>query len=287
MKQTNSKSNSRMYLLIGLSGLLICVVLGVAGWTAVNYPVLASILEKTPASASQPDILWAQVEIAKPVVAPIDVSLFASQNPEIASSTSQNVLPTITVIPELALESASVATEVPMDTPTVVPTDAPTNTPEATETPAQLAMDIIPNTPTSEYIPPPTSAAPQQPSYASSGNGVRWIDVDLTNQSLYAYEGDVMVNSFIVSTGTWQTPTVTGQFNVYIKYRSAPMSGPGYYLPDVPYIMYFYGDYGLHGTYWHNNFGTPMSHGCVNLRTGDAGWLYNWASVGTLVNIHY
>jgi lipoprotein-anchoring transpeptidase ErfK/SrfK len=279
-----------MYLLLGLSGLLICVVLGVAGWTAVNYPVLASILEKTPASAPQPDILWAQVEIAKPVVAPIDVSLFAAQNPETANSTSQNSLPTVTVIPGLALESASVATEVPVDTPTVIPADVPTNTPEATETPAQLAMDIVPNTPTSEYIPPPTSSAPQQPqqpSYASSGNGVRWIDVDLTNQSLYAYEGDVIVNSFIVSTGTWATPTVTGQFNVYIKYRSAPMSGPGYYLPDVPYIMYFYGDYGLHGTYWHNNFGTPMSHGCVNLRTDDAGWLYNWASVGTLVNIHY
>jgi lipoprotein-anchoring transpeptidase ErfK/SrfK len=287
MKQTNQKTNSRMYLLLGLSGLLICVVLGVAGWTAVNYPVLASILEKTPASASQPDILWAQVEIAKPVVAPIDVSVFAAQNPEADNSTSQNILPTNTTIPELALESASVATEVPVDTPTVIPADVPTNTPEAIETPAQLAMDIVPNTPTSEYIPPPTSRAPQQPSYASSGNGVRWIDVDLTNQSLYAYEGDVIVNSFIVSTGTWATPTVTGQFNVYIKYRSAPMSGPGYYLPDVPYIMYFYGDNGLHCTYWHNNIGTPMSHGFVNLRTDDAGWLYNWASVGTLVNVHY
>lgn len=276
-----------MFLLLGLSGLLICVVLGVAGWTAVNYPVLASILEKTPASASQPDVLWAQVEIAKPAVAPIDVSLFAAQNLETDNSTTPNILPTITTIPELALEPASVATEIPLDTPTVIPADTPTSTPEVTETPALLAMDIVPNTPTSEYIPPPTSSAPQQPSYASSGNGARWIDVDLSNQSLYAYEGDVLVNSFIVSTGTWATPTVTGQFNVYIKYRSAPMSGPGYYLPDVPYIMYFYGDYGLHGTYWHNNFGTPMSHGCVNLRTDDAGWLYNWASVGTLVNVHY
>ncbi|MDX1378970.1 MAG: L,D-transpeptidase, partial [Anaerolineales bacterium] len=72
-----------------------------------------------------------------------------------------------------------------------------------------------------------------------------------------------------------------------IKYRSNKMSGPGYYLPDVPYIMYFHGSYGLHGTYWHNNFGTPMSHGCVNLTIEDAGWLYNWASIGTLVNVHY
>jgi lipoprotein-anchoring transpeptidase ErfK/SrfK len=65
------------------------------------------------------------------------------------------------------------------------------------------------------------------------------------------------------------------------------MSGPGYYLPDVPYIMYFYKGYGLHGTYWHNNFGTPMSHGCVNLTIPDAAWLYNFSSVGTVVNVHY
>jgi lipoprotein-anchoring transpeptidase ErfK/SrfK len=60
-----------------------------------------------------------------------------------------------------------------------------------------------------------------------------------------------------------------------------------YYLPNVPHVMYFYGGYGLHGTYWHNNFGTPMSHGCVNLSQTDAEWLYNWASVGTKVVTHY
>jgi lipoprotein-anchoring transpeptidase ErfK/SrfK len=52
--------------------------------------------------------------------------------------------------------------------------------------------------------------------------------------------------------------------------------------------MYFYESYGLHGTYWHHNFGHPMSHGCVNLKTEDAQWLYeNFVSIGTLVNIHY
>ena len=64
------------------------------------------------------------------------------------------------------------------------------------------------------------------------------------------------------------------------------MTGPGYYLPGVPYTMYFYKGYALHGTYWHDNFGTPMSHGCVNLETNDAEWLYEFASVGTLVNVH-
>jgi lipoprotein-anchoring transpeptidase ErfK/SrfK len=75
-------------------------------------------------------------------------------------------------------------------------------------------------------------------------------------------------------------------YRIYVKYRSANMQGDNYFLPNVPYVMYFYKGYGLHGTYWHNNFGTPMSHGCINLKIDDAGWLYNWASVGTVVSIH-
>lgn len=117
--------------------------------------------------------------------------------------------------------------------------------------------------------------------------GERWIDVDLTHQRTYAYEGKKLVRAFVVSTGVWQHPTVTGQYHIYVKYVAADMTGPGYYLPDVPYVMYFYRGYGLHGTYWHHNFGVPMSHGCINLKTDDAHWLFNWASVGTLVNIHY
>ena len=61
--------------------------------------------------------------------------------------------------------------------------------------------------------------------------------------------------------------------------------------PNIPVGWVWIGlrpeGYGLHGTYWHHNFGTPMSHGCVNLQTDDAGWLFGWASVGTLVNVHY
>ncbi|MEJ2607147.1 MAG: L,D-transpeptidase, partial [Anaerolineales bacterium] len=94
------------------------------------------------------------------------------------------------------------------------------------------------------------------------------------------------VKTFIVSTGVRAHPTVTGQYRIYRKYVSTPMAGPGYYLPGVPFTMYFYKGYALHGTYWHNNFGTPMSHGCINLRTPDAEWLFDFASVGTLVNVH-
>lgn len=116
--------------------------------------------------------------------------------------------------------------------------------------------------------------------------GEKWIEVDLSSQTLTAYAGSTPVYSAVASTGLPRTPTVTGEYRIYAKYRSAPMSGPGYYLPNVPYILYFYRGYALHGTYWHNNFGQPMSHGCVNLRTSDAEWLYHWAPVGTLVRIH-
>jgi len=116
--------------------------------------------------------------------------------------------------------------------------------------------------------------------------GKRWVDVDLQSQTVRAYEGDTLVNTFIASTGTARYPTVTGQFRVWLKLEYDDMQGPGYHLKDVPYVMYFHEDYALHGTYWHNNFGTPMSHGCVNLRTEDAAWLYNFGSTGMLVNVH-
>jgi lipoprotein-anchoring transpeptidase ErfK/SrfK len=125
----------------------------------------------------------------------------------------------------------------------------------------------------------PVAAVPEPP-------GERWIDVSLSQQQVTAFEGNQAIRTFLVSTGTWDHPTVQGQFHIYVKYPAADMAGPGYYLPSVPFVMYFYEGYGLHGTYWHHNFGTPMSHGCVNLETGDAAWLFDWASVGTLVNVH-
>jgi lipoprotein-anchoring transpeptidase ErfK/SrfK len=179
----------------------------------------------------------------------------------------------------------------PTYTPTPTSTFTPTATATATFTPTATATFTATATATPTDTPPPTPeptateipvAAP-----ASAGFEGRWIDVDLSNQMVYAFEGDILVNSFLVSTGTSRTPTVTGQYRIYVKYTAADMAGPGYYLPSVPYVMYFYRGYGFHGTYWHNNFGTPMSHGCINLRTSDAEWLFNWASVGTLVNIHY
>lgn len=111
----------------------------------------------------------------------------------------------------------------------------------------------------------------------------KWIEVDLTNQRLLAHEGNRVVYNFPISSGKAWTPTVTGEFRVWIKFKYAKMSGGSralgtyYYLPNVPFIMYFHKGYGIHGAYWHNNFGHPMSHGCVNMKIPDAEQLFYWA----------
>jgi LysM repeat protein len=139
---------------------------------------------------------------------------------------------------------------------------------------------VIPD-PGSITTPP---AGNQSPVQNMSG---RYFLVDLSEQRLYAFEGDTLVRTTLVSSGTSQYPTVTGTFYIYLRYTSARMRGPGYDLPNVPYTMYFYKGYGLHGTYWHNNFGTPMSHGCVNMPTPEAEWAFNWSTYGTPVIVQW
>lgn len=172
--------------------------------------------------------------------------------------------------PKASFTPTSTETSTPTLTPTPTPTPTPTQTPTPTETPTERP-----------YVSWTYSLDPEE--LASEG---RWIDVDLGRQRVTAYEGAEPIASFLVSTGVRYYPTVQGQFRIFRKLRSTTMAGPGYYLPGVPWTMYFYKSYALHGTYWHNNFGHPMSHGCVNLRTPDAEWLYNFGSVGTLVNVH-
>ncbi len=124
------------------------------------------------------------------------------------------------------------------------------------------------------------------PDETTNGNDF-WIEIDLTNQILYAYRDNQLISGFKVSTGTISHKTVTGTFKIFSKYPAITMTGPGYDLPDVPFSMFFYKGYAIHGTYWHHNFGTPMSHGCVNMNTVDAAWIYENAPVGTYVMVHY
>jgi lipoprotein-anchoring transpeptidase ErfK/SrfK len=167
----------------------------------------------------------------------------------------------------------SFAGTVPTWTPTPRPTDTPTPSP----------------TPYPTFVSDPSAAAASRP--LGLARDEKWIDVDITSQSLVAYEGDFPVFDSLVSTGTNDHPTVTGQFRIWLRFRSQDMDGYrlgyDYFLRNVPFVQYFYYDYSLHGTFWHNNFGNPMSHGCVNLPTPAAEWLFDWAEHGTLVNIHY
>jgi hypothetical protein len=115
---------------------------------------------------------------------------------------------------------------------------------------------------------------------ASAPEGDKHIYVDLAAQTLYAYQGNVKVMQAFISSGKWgKTPV--GNFNIWAKFRATRMTGgegSDYYdLPNVPWVMYFYRDFGLHGAYWHDNFGHTMSHGCVNMRQIDARDLFAWA----------
>jgi hypothetical protein len=121
----------------------------------------------------------------------------------------------------------------------------------------------------------------------------RHIDVDLSAQQLTAYEGGTPVYHAPVATGKDGFNTPTGSYAIYSKYPIETMTGSGggetWYVPDIPFVQYVVGGVALHGTYWHDQWGTGfrLSHGCINLNIDDAEWLYDWADVGTQVDIHY
>lgn len=120
-----------------------------------------------------------------------------------------------------------------------------------------------------------------------SSFGPKKIVVDLSNQTLTAWQGETVVLYTSISSGTAAYPTVTGHFRIDRKYQSQRMTGADYDIPNVPWVMYFWSGYAFHGAYWHNNFGVPMSHGCIHLRPGEAQWLYSWADVGTDVFVNW
>jgi hypothetical protein len=115
------------------------------------------------------------------------------------------------------------------------------------------------------------------------GEADRWIHVDLSEQSLVAYEGDRAVFATLVSTGREGFETPVGTYRIQSKHVSATMDDPdspteAYSIDDVPWTMYFEGSYALHGAFWHDSFGHVRSHGCVNLAPADARWLFEWTA---------
>lgn len=120
----------------------------------------------------------------------------------------------------------------------------------------------------------------ERPRPREVGAGDRWIHVDLDEQVLTAYEGDTPVFATLVSSGREPHVTKVGLFRVWQKVIHASMHGSRaepYFVDEVPYTQYFFGDFALHGSYWHDRFGTRVSHGCVNLSVTDAAWLFEWS----------
>ena len=110
----------------------------------------------------------------------------------------------------------------------------------------------------------------------------KWIHVDLGEQTLVAYEGDKPVYATLVSSGKEGYEPPTGLFEIQQKYISTTMNATdpidGFYeVEEVPWTLYYYGGYALHGAYWHTDFGKVRSHGCTNIAPVDARWLYYWS----------
>jgi lipoprotein-anchoring transpeptidase ErfK/SrfK len=170
-----------------------------------------------------------------------------------------------------------------------------------TRTPFQPELEYT-SSPTLEPSPTMTPVPTESPTPASTPTeeceGEKKVVVDISEQMIYAVidyacsgERD-FVNSSLVSTGVAAHPTVLGEYQIYVKLDSTTMSGEWYYLENVPYTMYFYEGYSIHGAYWHHNFGHPMSHGCVNMPIdpvpalggmSEAEWFYDWGYVGMKV----
>ncbi|MDR0887396.1 MAG: L,D-transpeptidase [Candidatus Nomurabacteria bacterium] len=138
-------------------------------------------------------------------------------------------------------------------------------------------------------------------------DGQKWIEVNLRTQRAMMWHGSELLNTFVISSGVSAFPTVTGEFRIQSKIATQLMtnvgrqncprnadgswqywtSGDKYCLPDVRWVMYFYGDYGFHTKYWNEVWGYPSSHGCVNMHEADAKTMFDWAEYGTRVVVHY
>lgn len=273
-----ASTRPRRWLPLAIIALLVLLMgafwLGWQSWPP-SRAMLAEVIAALPAETAIPPTLNAPAATVALPTATLPQTETATA--AISAEATSTLVVTQTATPEAqaALATSLAATYTP----------APTQTPAPTPTIAEIPPTAEP-TATSE--PPPPEGSPRP---AGVGATEQWIDVNLSTQTLTAYEGDSAVMTTLISSGTSSHPTVVGQFRTWLKHETQDMNGYllgyNYYLEDVPDVMYFYQDYAIHGAYWHNNFGNPMSHGCVNVNLTDADWLFNWAPMGTFVNVHY
>jgi len=215
----------------------------------------------------------------------------ASAVPAVASILKNASQPTATHPAQFAQADIAkptfTATPTPTSTPTVTP--LPTITPLPTETPGVMEAAIVPDTPV------PERAAVQAPEAAPSYTGNKYILVDISEQHMYVYEGDALIYSFVASTGM-NNSTRTGLFQVQSKIPSAYGSTWNIWMPDWLGIYYSGGlENGIHALpilpsgarLWAGFLCRPISYGCVVLGEYEAGVLYNWAEIGTPVEIRW
>uniref|UniRef100_B8HTC5 ErfK/YbiS/YcfS/YnhG family protein n=1 Tax=Cyanothece sp. (strain PCC 7425 / ATCC 29141) TaxID=395961 RepID=B8HTC5_CYAP4 len=229
-------------------------------WVVLNFldPVFAQS-QSTPSPTAIPSPTIAPSASPTPAATP-------SPSPTPAASSSPTVQPTPSASP------SPVAKPSPSPTPGPKATSAPTVKPSPSVPPKSTGQKQVPK---KDPIAAKISALKQTQQ--------RWIQISLTRQRLIAWEGNKPVYAVIISTGKPGTETPSGIYTIQTKLRQARMQGDDYDIPDVPYTMYYDGSYAIHGAYWHRSFGTPVSHGCVNVAVDHAGWLFNWANVGTPV----
>jgi lipoprotein-anchoring transpeptidase ErfK/SrfK len=248
-KNPNAPRRNPLYLVIALA--LICVVVGIAAWTATSSPALSLKGISTPTYERQP---FALVKIPKPVV--------------LNTPLPTNIPPLITLPTE-------------PQTPTDLQASGPI-----------VSVEIVADTPASEYAPPITTGdeAPN-PSYG----GNKYILIDISEQHMYVYEGDTLVYSFVSSTGM-NNATRTGSFSVLDKIPNAYGATWDIWMPNWLGI-YWAGstENGIHAlpilpngaTLWAGYLGVPISYGCIVLETYEAQLLYDWADIGTPVEIRW
>ena len=261
MRSLLSKGYIRIILALGL-------ILAFGGMAFAVFWFLPMSASYFAVPAPTQDYNWSYVEIAKPmqkIAAPL-------------------ILPTGTSTTEPTSIVEEIATLVPSDTVTPLPT--------ATETPGEMVMEILENTPTPEYV------APTQPVYAApapSYSGSKYILVDISEQHMYVYDGDALVYSFVASTGM-NNATRVGTFAVQSKIPNAYGSTWDIWMPNWLGIYWAGGlENGIHALpilpngaiLWEGYLGRPVSYGCVVLGTYESGLLYNWAEMGTTVEIQW
>lgn len=262
MKKILSNRLFRIFLILGLLLAFGGVILAGVWFSPIGASWFAA-----PAPAPTQDYTWSYVEIAKP---------------------QKISMPVIQPVGTTAIEPTSgmenTATPLPLDTSTPMPT--------VTEAPGDMVMEILENTPTPVYV------APTQAPYvanAPSYSGSKYILVDISEQHMYVYNGDTLVYSFVASTGM-NNATRVGTFAVQSKIPNAYGSTWDIWMPNWLGIYWAGGlENGIHAlpilsngaTLWEGYLGRPVSYGCVVLGSYESSLLYDWAEIGTPVEIQW